>query len=97
MRPDVPLFDLACARLRSLFPGSRTVADLDRRLRLAALIAASQRPCRMKACPFPVLDLEHGLCRQHLADATAQYSVSPSMRGTKMIPQPRSPQPRAHA
>lgn len=95
MRPDVPLFDLACARLRLLFPGSKLVAELDRKLRLAALIAASKRPCRMKACVFPVVDFENGLCRGHAADRLAQFSYLPSALGVKTVPQ--APSHHAHA
>jgi hypothetical protein len=84
------LHDLALSRLRQLFPNSRMVAELDRKLRLAALIAASKRPCRVRACPFPVVDLENGLCRGHAADRLAQYSVLPSALGNRNVPQPAS-------
>jgi hypothetical protein len=84
------LHEMAVSRLRQLFPNSRMVAEIDRKLKLAELIAASQRPCRMKACPFPVVDLEHGLCRQHSADLLAQYSVLPSALGCKTVPQAAS-------
>jgi hypothetical protein len=94
MRSDVPLFDLACARLRFLFPGSKLVAELDRKLKLAA-VAANGGRCLERGCVFRAF--QDGRCRQHAADRLAEYSVSPSMLGTKMIPQPRAPQPRAHA
>jgi hypothetical protein len=83
------LYEIAAARMRLLFPRSKLVADLDRKLKIAAMIAARSRPCKARACPFPVVD-ERGWCRAHLADSVATCSVLPSMLGTKMIPQPRS-------
>jgi hypothetical protein len=83
------LYDLAVARMRLLFPGSKLVRELDAKLK-------PSRPakCSERACPF--LPFKNGLCRGHAADRLAEYSVSPSMLGTKMIPQPRSPQPREY-
>jgi hypothetical protein len=83
------LYDLAVARMRLLFPGSKIVRELDARLK------PPPAKCSERACPF--LPFRNGLCRGHAADRLAEYSVSPSMLGTKMVPQPRSPQPRAHA
>ena len=83
------LHDLAVNRLRALF-GPKVVADLLD----AGLKPPPPAKCSERACPFP--PFRNGLCRGHAADAMAQYSVSPSMLGTKMIPQPRSPQLRSH-
>jgi hypothetical protein len=80
------LFDVCVCRMRALFPGSKFVRELDARLKPAK--------CSERACPFP--PFRNGLCRGHAADRLAGYSVSPSMLGTKMIPQPRSPQPREY-
>jgi hypothetical protein len=90
MRSERNLYDLAVARLRALFPTSRMVRELDAKLRAVPPPAK----CSERACPFP--PFKNGLCRSHAADAVAQYSVSSSMLGSKMIPQPRSPEPRSH-
>jgi hypothetical protein len=75
--------DLAIARLRLLFPTSRFVRELDRKLR-----PAPPAKCSERACPFP--PFKNGLCRGHAADSIAEFSVLPSMLGTKTIPQPRT-------
>jgi hypothetical protein len=90
----ITLYDVAVATMRRLFPNSRYVREIDRKMKVAALIAASRQPCRMKACPFPVVDLENGLCRGHAADRLAQFSYLPSALGCKTVPQPRT---HAHA
>jgi len=80
----------AVARLRALFPGSRTVRVLDRKLAQAAAVrVAKLTHCSRRACPFPVV-AKSGLCRGHLADSTAEYSVLPSALGVATIPQARS-------
>jgi hypothetical protein len=85
-----PLTSLAISRLRALFAGSRCVKELDHKIKLAALMAATgnMTHCARKGCPFP--PVRDGMCRQHAADAVAQYSTTPSMLGVAMIPQPRA-------
>ena len=81
---------VALDRLRQLFPNSRFVREYDRKLELAALMAATgnMTHCARKGCPFPPVRKD-GLCRGHAADAAAQFSVLPSMLG--------NPRPQAHA
>ena len=75
------LYDLATRRLRSLFPASTLVRQLNMK-RISddmATVSASTR-CSKKACPFP--SFRDSLCKGHFADTRAQYSVMPSVSGT---------------
>lgn len=81
------VYDLACHRLRALFPTSSVVRELDRKI---ALVAAAERAaklshCARRACPFPTVK-DTGLCRGHLADSMAQLSYLPSSLGVATIP-----------
>jgi hypothetical protein len=69
------LHDFAVSRLRALFPSSAMVAEIDRKLRLAAVAALGGR-CLERGCVFRAF--QDGRCRQHFADLHAQYSVTPS-------------------
>jgi hypothetical protein len=98
MRPEgMSLQDLAVSRLRTLFPGWKLVRDLDRQ----SAQAAAERVAKLthssrKACPFPGVK-DTGLVQRssRRRDGRSTASRRPCS-GTKMIPQPRSPQLRAH-
>jgi len=80
------VFDLALARLRALFPASRMVANLGAKgWRRPREDVAMLTHYSMRACPFPAV-AKYGLCRGHLAESSAQYSVLPSALGAKTRP-----------
>jgi hypothetical protein len=76
MLPSTPsLHDRALSRLRQLFPGR--FEPKEPVIRFANVTIANVR-CREKGCVFPSLADGGGLCRGHLADARAEYSLMPS-------------------
>jgi hypothetical protein len=84
MRPEgMSLHDFAVLRLRTLFPTSQIVAEIDRKLRLAAVAALGGR-CLERGCVFRAF--QDGRCRQHFADLHAQYSVTPSSLVDVIVP-----------
>jgi hypothetical protein len=70
------LHDFALARLRLLFPG---------RFELIANAAPVSTRCAEKGCCFPAMS-GHSLCRGHVVDLSAQFSVLPSYAGEMVGP-----------
>jgi hypothetical protein len=82
------LLALAATRLITLFPGTtlaaravRIMSELHTKrvgLKPASvnIIKPVSTRCTIRACPFP--SYEDGKCRQHIADARAEYSLLPS-------------------
>jgi hypothetical protein len=61
--------------MRQLF-GSRVVAEFDRKLALAAVVASGGR-CVERGCPWRAL-AGKTRCRGHLHDLIAEQSIAPS-------------------
>jgi hypothetical protein len=81
------LLALAATRLITLFPGSELAARASLVMREHGKSVAELKPasvntkpasarCSIKACPYPAT--RDGICRAHLIDARAEYSMLPS-------------------
>ena len=83
-KPKLSAFDMALRNLRRLFPKSSLVIELEKKLapkpkpasaKTVSVGLVASVKCSERGCVFP--SVINGRCRQHAADAIAEWSLVP--------------------